>query len=907
MSQGHESLLQAELPEVVLAPKYGADVMAYTLMHKRERELLYGALFVCGKYAGKNCRAPLVLFPAAVVSESEGYYALRVSLRGARINSAAIEVLGGERELEKQLREILIGDGLSEGQVGQIRGLIDTYCPHVDTSSLLKWPYLETSGSVQKCGSADTISLLSATGLANVERQASTRGVLEELDVIGQDLPNAHSAALRALMGNQQGKTRKAQEGTYLIPATLSASQERIVQSARKNSLTVCHGPPGTGKSYTLAAVALDHVMRGESVLVTSRGDHAVNVLQEKIDAMIGAAHVTVRAGRSEHLRGLKAILSGMLSGSKEYVVDGLVSYEALYDKVEKIVWLIDDAESVLEEEFRKSLQRGELITEPTPRLLEKLKLVWADYDIKRRPLLGEMRYHYQLLQEEREVQLAAYINLRIKCQITKVLDSRSSRSELKRLWEGVRKRKGSAQQSILKSIDYTEILQALPIWLTSSEDVHRVLPLKKEMFDVVIIDEASQCDLASMLPALQRAKRVVIVGDSKQLRHVSFLSKHAMEAAAAEYGVSAEDYAFYNYRNRSLMDVSIDLVEDQKQTGYLNEHFRSTPEIIEFSNRHFYHKRLDVMRERPWRLRKSPESITSTCVMNGLRNEFGVNMREIEAVLDQLDTILQRYKATTLPSIGILSPFRAQVDKLTDRVFERFRGHTLRRLQDEAQLLIGTAHSFQGQERDTMLLSFAVDSYSNHAVLRFLEREDTFNVAITRAKNRQYVFHSVSVSELKAGSLLGSYLHHIESWGRHNEGGSEGDGFSDDVLTELARMGFKAQLGSEVAGVPVDIVVIHEGMSVGIDLVGFPDVMGAFVGSQKAHMLSRAGLRLIPLGYYEWSKKREECCEMLKRQLTDTSSTKKARRTMDVAREWQVSDRFSFKKKPIARKYRTE
>jgi len=100
----------------------------------------------------------------------------------------------------------------------------------------------------------------------------------------------------------------------------------------------------------------------------------------------------------------------------------------------------------------------------------------------------------------------------------------KTSRGALQDLLKALRARTGNRKESFFYEIDFQKLLQALPIWVANSTDINKVLPLQKELFDVVIIDEATQCDMASSIPLLQRAKCAVIVGDPKQLRHISFL-----------------------------------------------------------------------------------------------------------------------------------------------------------------------------------------------------------------------------------------------------------------------------------------------------------------------------------------------------------------------------------------------
>ncbi|MFC5049008.1 AAA domain-containing protein [Rubritalea spongiae] len=212
-----------------------------------------------------------------------------------------------------------------------------------------------------------------------------------------------------------------------------------------------------------------------------------------------------------------------------------------------------------------------------------------------------------------------------------------------------------------------------------------------------------------------------------------------------------------------------------------------------------------------------------------------------------------------------MLSPFRAQVDALTRSVFEEFRGSQLRRLRVEAQLLIGTAHSFQGEERWLMLISMAIDNSYHAASLRFLEREDVFNVAITRAKDRQYVFHSLDSNKLKPDSMLSEYLMHIDT---ENESYAidsvERDRFANEVVHELCNKNDQVSVGGRVAGVPIDIVIQRDDLVLAVDLIGYPGDMQVAVHTKKALMLSRAGLDLIPLGYYEWEMRRDDCVTML-------------------------------------------
>lgn len=86
--------------------------------------------------------------------------------------------------------------------------------------------------------------------------------------------------------------------------------------------------------------------------------------------------------------------------------------------------------------------------------------------------------------------------------------------------------RKKNLQNRLLEEEDFTPLLEAFPCWCVTTYAISGSLPMKSGLFDVAIIDEASQCDIASCFPILFRAKKAVIVGDDKQLPHLSFLEK---------------------------------------------------------------------------------------------------------------------------------------------------------------------------------------------------------------------------------------------------------------------------------------------------------------------------------------------------------------------------------------------
>ena len=206
--------------------------------------------------------------------------------------------------------------------------------------------------------------------------------------------------------------------------------------------------------------------------------------------------------------------------------------------------------------------------------------------------------------------------------------------------------------------------------------------------------------------------------------------------------------------------------------------------------------------------------------------------------------------------SLGVLSPFREQVDHLFARISKRLDLAAI----EKHRLRIGTAHSFQGDERDIMFLSFALDGEAHPGALRYLERPDVFNVSVTRARNLQVVFCSVKAGDLPGGSLLRRYLEAIGQPLKSKIPPMTTDGFLREVEAALATRGFKTWPGYMVAGFPVDLLAEKSGQSLGIDLVGYPGNLADAFELEKYRLFQRAGLRLFPLSFSAWRKQRPAC-----------------------------------------------
>ncbi len=596
-------------------------------------------------------------------------------------------------------------------------------------------------------------------------------------------------------------------------------------------------------------------------MLIVSKKDHAVDVLYEKTQELLDSKVAIVRAGRSDFLKNLKDRVSRVLSERYSAVKEDKYLLHEITLKLLDVLSNIMDENEQLSSEYEKSISRGEVSAKPNPRWYEKIRKIWYEKKVKKRPILLDLARHLDQLHQIKEKTIRELIRAQQSYQVNSVMTASKSRGDMKKLLTALKKRKSSEQLKAFSLADFDSILNVFPIWITSLSDLHRVLPPKKEMFDVVIIDEASQCDIASALPAIQRAKRVVIAGDAKQLRHVSFIAKSSMGKFARDLELTESAQEKHDYRNVSLMDLAIENTNDSSQVALLNEHFRSLKPIIEFSNSEFYQDELRLMRDRPWEKVIDQPLVFNCC--DGTRGEDGVNAVEVRAVLADLARLMVSDENSFKPfrSIGILSPFRAQVDALTKAVNEYAQETALSCRLTKHQLKIGTAHSFQGEERDVMLISMALGKSDNAGSRRFLEQEDVFNVSITRARHKQIIYHSVQPQDLPANSLLAKYISlsgKVTSSPERELCQKEMDDFARQFSEACSVRGITCSINENVASIPVDVLLEKKGRYLGVDLVGYPGYMQDAVGINRHQILERAGMKLVPVGYVEWQVQQE-------------------------------------------------
>ena len=592
---GEEKAAFCEFASIDLFPSEIAPLVSTASLLQRDTQLYYGVIFIAAMDQGRPVHTPVILYPVEVNSEGEIPQLLPDHSR-VTLNPALSTLFDLPHDFENQLLDIIPTGVLNLASPGLIAACLAAHIPNLDTRPFAGFPKLLSPSQLNPYPGNESPTLLPASALILAEKSKNVAGLLHELDRIRSHSTASFPPALLAMFGASISTSAGVPRlpDSDFAPAFLNPSQKQILRSAAANPLTVCHGPPGTGKSYTIAATALDHVARSQSVLIACRSDEAAAVIEQKIAGLMPGSQLVIRAGRRQHLSELKTRLDQLLGSHVAEPENPSVSASHL----KRIDRRLAASLARLKKRFNAGFANGHLFESPPQTLLAKINRWWHHRRVMGSPLLLESVREIDRLFHKRVDTLRGFNAGSHRQRLHKHLRSPHSLRVLKRYREILGRRAPASQERELLELDLKTLLHFFPVWITTTDDVHRVLPLKSGTFDLVIIDEATQIDLAAALPVLYRGKRAFITGDPQQLRHISFLSTSKIQSLAEKHNLSPQNADDFDFRRRSFLDRAIQISADRGALTFLNEHFRSLPRIIGFSNLHFYQNGLHCMRE---------------------------------------------------------------------------------------------------------------------------------------------------------------------------------------------------------------------------------------------------------------------------------------------------------------------
>ena len=679
--------------------------------------------------------------------------------------------------------------------------------------------------------------IYNAAALFIVEQSKFTQGLVKELSDMKNLTTEKLTKSILGQMLNNNFPQFEFKDQCLVEPLPLNAEQRYAVKRALQAPLTVIKGPPGTGKSQVVTCIIINAVYQGQTILVSSKNNKAVEVVGERVNGLTSRP-LMLRLGNYELQTELAISLSDLLSSTT--TKSDNTRFEAskkIHEELSVKIGTINTAEKELINIRNKTDEIEQAIEKYRDQFGDELFLKFKNYDERKfeeieiniqklnrlliradinkqsfftkslwfalkkarmQSIISAFNLHQEIFEElnietvsmtleknflpiynsildklkiklNQAKGISNYFNLldllknqksffQLAIETKFVEDSIAENSY--NLWESWlsllpgkltqenRKDLGDyttllgfiADPNMIKSKDIWEkfySLQAkatsiLSCWAVTSLSVRDRVPFESGFFDLLIIDEASQCDIASALPLLYRAKRAVIIGDEKQLKHISSITKQDDLNLLNKYNLF-ENHLSWSYVEKSLNGLA-QIVCSAKDIVELRDHHRSHADIINFSNKEFYDGKLRVATkyEKLNPILKEPalKWIDVKGKVESPQTGSCFNQNEAEAVVKELKrVVLLEYKGT----IGVVTPFRPQATLIKDLIE---KDKELENKLLNRDFLAEAVHSFQGDERDVMIFSPVVADGIKDGSKRFLERnENLFNVAITRAR----------------------------------------------------------------------------------------------------------------------------------------------------------------------------
>ncbi len=576
-----------------------------------------------------------------------------------------------------------------------------------------------------------------------------------------------------ALTDVLNGTLRISNVPLIIYPFAHNLSQMTAIRNGFAFNISVIQGPPGTGKTQTILNLIANIIYQGKNVAVISNNNRAVLNVYEKLDSA-GYGFLCANLGNLENRKLFfskkheVAVMRGgpLAAGYNEMVQEE----ESLFEKEAKQSKLLEEREKRFLEskkysaqnEERKTLQiRANLSSEDILNLAVKLE----DKHKEKIGFLRKIRLFFRFgvrfdeshkgaAELSRELRFA-YVKRKIEEldgeieNINKEVEEFEAKGTSKKIRESsIAALNGKINERYrgLSNEEYDVdnfkskfrgFIQRYPVILSSTYSLPTSVP-SWFSFDYIIIDESSQSTITTVLPSLTKGKRLVVIGDDQQLPPVipEAVADHE-ESVHSKYGVNGnlrdDGKSFLAFIQNQMLDNMVKTI--------LREHYRCALPIISFSNERVYHHEL-IIETKPDE-KKHLRLIKTVPGNHARRSDFGgsgqYNQREIDEVVALLDELPKE------GTIGVITPYRRQAELLRERL--------------PKSIEVGTIHTFQGRECDTIILSTVAnssDDYVHDEEVRrnFVNDERMINVAVTRAKDRFILVTSDKIAHSMKGVL---------------------------------------------------------------------------------------------------------------------------------------------------------
>ena len=521
---------------------------------------------------------------------------------------------------------------------------------------------------------------------------------------------------------------RKKAYPIALINQRVNMDQLLAINNGMKYPVAYIQGPPGTGKTNTIINTIATAFFNEKTVLFASYNNHPINSVFEKLSSMQYKGRAIpfpiLRLGNNEKVKEALSYMKALYYQVQEITVfektldrnkddragrakrlsDLLKRYEELLDLKERSETLNRLLE--YEKKGKQSLQMLPFQTDLSGRQLRRV-----NSEIEKTGVITDEQA-LELLDDQPE-ELGKYLYYTSAKYIQKLNEPKNKDLKDIILTEDKETQAVSFAKYLSDSENIKKLQKIFPIIATTCISAHR-LGKPEPLFDMTIIDEASQCNTAISLVPIIRGESLMLVGDPQQLNPVIVLDEMTNQKLKKRYNVSDD----YDYRKNSIYKtyLACDAVSDEI---LLHNHYRCHKQIIEFNNKKYYNSKLHVMTES-----KETQPLIYVNVQNDEADYKNTAPSEASEII--------KYAAANKDkSIGVITPFVNQKN-LIEKMLKS---------ENLSNVTCGTVHAFQGDEKDVVLFSTAITNQTKAGTYEWLKNnKELINVATSRAKEKLIV-----------------------------------------------------------------------------------------------------------------------------------------------------------------------
>lgn len=537
---------------------------------------------------------------------------------------------------------------------------------------------------------------------------------------------NTVTVPIKAFFGDLLARPRRNKEYPIaLINSNINLDQLLAIHNGMKYPLAYIQGPPGTGKTNTIINTIVTAFFNERTVLFVSYNNHPINGVFEKLTSM--------------HYKGKRIPFPVLRLGNIDKVREAIEYIKEVYVQVENIQVFEGTLDRRKDDRILRAKQLSELLKqyEEVLDLKDRKDAIQQvmDYQGKKSGAMQMIPFQLDLqgrqleqvkqkitavgeITDEQAIQLvdSDYEQLReylfyMSARYIKKLGNNQYKDLYHIIFEEDEKTQLESFKKFLGKKENVKRLQRLfPVIITTCISAHK-LGEPTPMFDMVIMDEASQCNTAVSLVPIIRGENLMLVGDPQQLSPVILLDEVTNHKLRQKYNVADE----YDYRKNSVYKtfLACDSVSDEV---LLHNHYRCHEKIIGFNNKKYYNSKLKICSKS-----EEEQPLVYVDVRNDVVGEKNTAPVEVDSVISY--ACLNKDK-----SIGVITPFVNQ-KKLIE---EELKNQRL------SNVVCGTVHAFQGDEKDVVLFSTVLTGQTQTGTYNWLKNnKELINVATSRARDK--------------------------------------------------------------------------------------------------------------------------------------------------------------------------